>query len=228
MSSKTASTTSAKRITSRDVFYYIPNMIGYSRVLSALLSFFLMRNHPIYTTFIYGISCLLDAFDGFAARKYNQTSRFGAVLDMVTDRCTTSSLICFLAVLYPNYILIWQILVSLDLASHYMHMYASLSTGSKSHKTIGKNQNILLKLYYGDKKVLFIVCAFNEIFFVALYLSHFDFKPLVFGLTFPQILSLISFPLWFFKQFTNIIQLVAASQILSEMDAIDKNKELGL
>lgn len=46
-----------------------------------------MNYHPKYCTLAYGISCLLDAADGHAARALKQTSKFGAVLDMVTDRC---------------------------------------------------------------------------------------------------------------------------------------------
>src|SRR5882724_7003147 len=46
-----------------------------------------MGYHPKYCTLLYGISCLLDAVDGPAARALGQTSKFGAVLDMVTDRC---------------------------------------------------------------------------------------------------------------------------------------------
>lgn len=46
-----------------------------------------MNYHPKYCTLAYGISCLLDAVDGQAARALGQTSKFGAVLDMVTDRC---------------------------------------------------------------------------------------------------------------------------------------------
>jgi CDP-diacylglycerol--inositol 3-phosphatidyltransferase len=41
----------------------------------------------VYCTLLYGVSCLLDAVDGQAARALGQTSKFGAVLDMVTDRC---------------------------------------------------------------------------------------------------------------------------------------------
>jgi CDP-diacylglycerol--inositol 3-phosphatidyltransferase len=45
-----------------------------------------MSYHPKYCTIAYGISCLLDAADGHAARMLGQSSKFGAVLDMVTDR----------------------------------------------------------------------------------------------------------------------------------------------
>ena len=45
-----------------------------------------MSTHPKFCTVAYVISCLLDAVDGMAARALGQTSKFGAVLDMVTDR----------------------------------------------------------------------------------------------------------------------------------------------
>ena len=51
-----------------------------------------MSFHPKYATLAYGISCLLDAADGHAARALGQTSKFGAVLDMVTDRCVVLSM----------------------------------------------------------------------------------------------------------------------------------------
>ena len=46
-----------------------------------------MGHHPKYSTIAYCISQLLDAVDGHAARYLGQASKFGAVLDMVTDRC---------------------------------------------------------------------------------------------------------------------------------------------
>jgi CDP-diacylglycerol--inositol 3-phosphatidyltransferase len=99
-----------------------------------------MSYHPIYCTILYGLSCLLDAVDGQAARALGQTSKFGAVLDMVTDRyvlcsyhtdsddsypkrCTTSCLLCYLSSAYPQYAILFQFLIALDFSSHYMHMY---------------------------------------------------------------------------------------------------------
>lgn len=54
------------------------------------LSLHFMSYHPKYCTLLYGISCLLDAVDGQAARALGQASKFGAVLDMVTDRYVSS------------------------------------------------------------------------------------------------------------------------------------------
>ena len=59
---------------------------GYTRIILAGLSLHYMSYHPRYCTILYGVSCLLDALDGHAARALGQTSKFGAVLDMVTDR----------------------------------------------------------------------------------------------------------------------------------------------
>ena len=59
---------------------------GYSRVILAAVALYFMSYHPKYCTIAYCVSCLLDAADGHAARALGQTSKFGAVLDMVTDR----------------------------------------------------------------------------------------------------------------------------------------------
>lgn len=196
----------------RDVFYFIPNIIGYVRVLTAVVSFLTMKNHPIWTLVMYGISGFLDAFDGYAARKFNQGTSFGAALDMVTDRCATSSLICYLCVVYPQYCVFYQLLVSLDLSSHYMHMCAMLSSGSTSHKNVGEKSK-LLQLYYTNRKVLFGVCLVNELFYMASYLhSHHYFWM-------GTLLGWISAPIWFFKQVANVVQLKNAALILAERDA---------
>lgn len=62
------------------------NRQGYTRVVLAAISLSYMPYHPKYCTLAYIVSCLLDAVDGQAARALGQTSKFGAVLDMVTDR----------------------------------------------------------------------------------------------------------------------------------------------
>jgi len=135
-----------------NIFLFIPNLIGYSRVFLALGSLYYMPLHPRTCTLLYSISCLLDALDGYAARKYEQSTKFGAVLDMVTDRCTTTCLLVFLAQAFPRWSIVFQGLISLDLASHYMHMYATLSMGGsgQSHKNVDESRSWLLKQYYSN------------------------------------------------------------------------------
>ncbi|EUC62213.1 CDP-diacylglycerol-inositol 3-phosphatidyltransferase [Rhizoctonia solani AG-3 Rhs1AP] len=161
-----------------NVYLFVPNLIGYTRVILVGISLHYMGSHPNTCTLLYGISALLDAVDGQAARALGQTSKFGAVLDMVTDRCATSCLLCYLSSRYTSYAAIFQMLITLDFSSHYMHMYSSLVTGSKSHKAVSSDVSRILWYYYNDSTTLFVFCAANELFFVALYLISFGpYKP---------------------------------------------------
>lgn len=127
--------------------------IGYLRIVLAILSLYYMPLHPRTCSILYSISCLLDALDGYAARYYEQSTRFGAVLDMVTDRCTTSCLLVFLSSAFPRWAIVFQGLISLDFASHYIHMYTTLVMGGadQSHKSVDKNRSWILNLYYTNK-----------------------------------------------------------------------------
>ncbi|KXJ89630.1 CDP-alcohol phosphatidyltransferase-domain-containing protein [Microdochium bolleyi] len=159
-----------------NIFLFWPNIIGYVRIVLAIASLYYMPLHPRTCSLLYSVSCLLDALDGYAARYYNQSTRFGAVLDMVTDRCTTSCLLVFLSSAFPRWAIVFQSLISIDFASHYMHMYATLAMGGSdtSHKNVDKSRSWLLNLYYTNKTVLFVCCALNEVFFIALYLLSFS------------------------------------------------------
>lgn len=133
--------------------------VGYFRIVLAIASLYYMPLHPRTCSLLYSISCLLDALDGYAARYFNQSTRFGAVLDMVTDRCTTSCLLVFLSSAFPRWAIVFQGLISLDFASHYLHMYATLAMGgsAESHKNVDKSRSWLLNLYYTNK-----VCSPNS------------------------------------------------------------------
>jgi CDP-diacylglycerol--inositol 3-phosphatidyltransferase len=112
-----------------------------------------MPLHPRTCSLLDSVSCLLDALDGYAARFFNQSTTFGAVLDMVTDRCSTACLLVFLSSAWPRWAIVFQGLISLDLASHYMHMYATLSMGgqNQSHKNVEATRNWVLYQYYHSK-----------------------------------------------------------------------------
>lgn len=111
-------------------------------------------------------------------------------------RCTTSCLLCFLSSAYPKWALMFQFLIALDFSSHYIHMYSSLTTGSSSHKTVTSDVSRILWYYYNDSTTLFLFCAGNEIFFVALYLNAFYTTPFLsdnWAIT-GQVLRLLSVP----------------------------------
>ncbi|KAM4598404.1 CDP-diacylglycerol--inositol 3-phosphatidyltransferase isoform 1-T1 [Polymixia lowei] len=135
-----------------NIFLFVPNLIGYARIVLALLSFYLMPCCPVPAVFCYLLSALLDAFDGHAARALNQSTKFGAMLDMLTDRCATMCLLVNLALLYPSYTFLFQLSMCLDIASHWLHLHSSTMQGSASHKAIDLSGNPILRLYYTSKR----------------------------------------------------------------------------
>merc|ERR1712012_988983 len=85
-----------------NVFLFVPNLIGYSRIVLALFSLWLMPSNYALAAFLYLLSGLLDALDGYAARRLGQGSRFGGMLDLITDMCNTMNLLTTLSNFYPN------------------------------------------------------------------------------------------------------------------------------
>lgn len=65
------------------VYLYIPNLIGYVRIVCALLFCYTGDKDPVFSAVLYSISQIGDLFDGMAARKFKQSTTFGSVLDMV-------------------------------------------------------------------------------------------------------------------------------------------------
>ncbi|KAG0231555.1 CDP-diacylglycerol-inositol 3-phosphatidyltransferase [Actinomortierella wolfii] len=205
-----------------NVFFFIPNLIGYARVILAIVSLYFMRQHPNICMVLYSLSCLLDAADGVAARRFNQCSKFGAVLDMVTDRCTTACLLCYLAIAYQDWAILFQLLIALDLSSHYMHMYSSLQSGASSHKKISETSNWFLRQYYSNNIVLFSVCFANELFFVLMYLRSFTPSPLH-----PYVfwtLAALTGPICAGKQVISVIQMIGASKNLVHIDTEERKQ----
>ncbi|XP_076435090.1 CDP-diacylglycerol--inositol 3-phosphatidyltransferase-like [Babylonia areolata] len=79
-----------------NVLLFVPNIIGYIRILLTLLAF-AGYHHPTWFVVFYSASVILDGVDGYAARKLNQCSEFGAWLDVVVDLFSRGLLWCFLS-----------------------------------------------------------------------------------------------------------------------------------
>ena len=113
------------------VLLYVPNLIGYVRIALAFVGYAYAFDSLQVTLGAYLLSQALDVADGFAARALGQSSKFGAVLDMVTDRTSTACLCLVLSRLYPQHVPGFAGLITLDLFSHWFQMYASLAAGGE-------------------------------------------------------------------------------------------------
>ena len=211
------------------VFLYIPNLIGYVRFGFYLASFVChsLGNWQLCIG-LYSIAFILDEFDGRAARAYNQSSNFGAALDMVADRSATAGLCLILAQLYPRYLLAFIIAIAIDVSSHYYLIYATGMLGESSHKDTSKwSSNGLLKLYYGKKSFMDVLILGNEVSYILLYLN-FYLRDIAFNLaewriSILPLLLVIFLPIYLLKQATNILQFQAAAQEIAKIDLAHSN-----
>lgn len=203
-------------------FLYVPNLIGYARVILNITCFFTFATNYILTFWLYLTSFILDFFDGYFARKFNQCSTLGVVLDMVTDRTATAGFLMCLSHFYPAWVPLWGSLMTLDILSHWMEMYSAVAKG-RHHKDQDESSFFLLRLYYnGPYKIFFAYCCIGaEVFYIALYMCANGTGPIMFTIGheigFYEMWVYICFPGWAFKQVVNVVQLFGAAEILAEM-----------
>ncbi len=89
----------------KDIFL-IPNLITLTRLF---VSIYLFLNYSLndFTTTILVITIALigisDSIDGIVARKLNQVSKLGTILDPVSDRTVFILLLFWLVEIFPNW-----------------------------------------------------------------------------------------------------------------------------
>ncbi|TKR60341.1 hypothetical protein L596_027599 [Steinernema carpocapsae] len=198
------------------VFLFYPNLVGYARIVLAIVAFSAMVENPLRASFCYFLSAALDAIDGHLARMYNQGSRFGAMLDQLTDRCAFMALLMALCHFYPRWMFWLQMTAVIDIASHWLHLHATDLTRKNTHKS---SNNPVLNLYYTSRSFLFFMCFGNEAFFGLLYINAFWQGPaLVGGVHLMGLIAFIFFPVAFVKTLISLVHLVTASQTVVEHD----------
>jgi CDP-diacylglycerol--inositol 3-phosphatidyltransferase len=202
------------------VYFWYPNLVGYGRIVATVLAFSCVFADPQKAAFFYLVGQGLDAVDGVTARYFNQCSKFGAVLDMLTDRMSTAVLLIVLSILYPAHWGLFAFLIVLDIVSHWFQMYSKLVMNKTSHKG---SKNPLLNFYYTFPYALLVFCVGNEFFFVCLYLLA---SPSLVS-SYLGLLNAIlytCFPIFFMKQFMNVVQLYDSIGDVVELDCPQTNK----
>lgn len=132
-------------VTTNKVLLYYPNLIGYARFICMALSFILAEVSWQQSIGLYLLAFVGDVVDGYVARACHQStkelidmfkccllisfgvgSKYGGVLDMVTDRVSTCGLLIIISHFYPQYKLTCIFLVVLDITSHWFHVMRSV------------------------------------------------------------------------------------------------------
>lgn len=87
------------------------NLITISRIILALITVGLLfiKTVPVYiTAFILTVIVIwFDGLDGYVARKFNESSRFGAMLDILGDRIVENIYWITFACILPEYVPVW-------------------------------------------------------------------------------------------------------------------------
>lgn len=205
-------------------------------------------SRPAATVWLYAVAALCDEVDGRVARLMGQCSTFGAVLDMVTDRISTSALLGVLAVLRPEWALVCLALQALDVSSHWFQMFASsLDDRGGGHKDVGFQRNFIVRLYYRYRVFMAATCVSCEVLYLCLFWMHWsseagagtgvggvaqggpmavgDPLPLLFsgaqvleGPRWCWLLSRAALPGFVVKQYVNVLQLGQAAQVIVDHD----------
>lgn len=194
-------------------FLYVPNLIGYARIILMFIAYIRWQDSPWLYFFCYAGSQVLDMFDGKAARMFNQATKFGAMLDMVTDRCSGIGLMLTISHIYPDYTLLCHIFIWLDIFSHWCHMLAQLSAGTASHKLVTSGPK-LLQYYYKTNWFMVLLIFGAEGFPLYLYMIHHIKEGFI--LPFLHFFGIVFLPLFSLKHIINVVQLIHASIMLDE------------
>ena len=214
----------------RSVFLYVPNLIGYGRLLACALAMARAFTSVNAFTMLYALSFACDAIDGACARAFEQSSTFGAALDMITDRVATTALLTTLACADERFRLSAIALIALDVSSHWMHDRAMTTLGKTSHKDVGGTRYGWITRYYYESRLFMGACCVGaEVMYVSLHVLAIDptertrtWVWVISGgtATFARLARLAA-PLWAVKQWTNVSQLVSACRILAASDVVE-------
>lgn len=148
----------------------IPNLLSIFRVLSIfpIIIFFHIEAYVLATT-LFLIASVTDFFDGYIARKFNQESNLGSLLDLLADKVLViSSLIWFIfifddfLILISAYLIIIREILISSLRIHFLVLGNNLD-GIKPN-LLGKIKTtiqmiaiatVFISPYLGQKYILF-------------------------------------------------------------------------
>ena len=226
--------------TAQDVLLFYPNLIGYLRIACMVGSFWYANSNSRLFLVLYLLAFGGDVVDGWFARRFNQSSTFGGVLDMVTDRVSTCGLLYYVGTRVGRGDLlrlplaswlrldfVWIGLIALDIFSHWFHV-ASVSGHHKSSESL-KHRNALLQWYYSIYPLFGFACVGTELFYVFLYCASWPGLLASHGLgpvsgaaasgSAGTVLFWVLGAACALKQAVNVVQLLSAAHALAVGDA---------
>ena len=85
---------------------YMVNFYGFLRPSVTRQMIYIIFNFPLF-------------------RHFDQSTKFGAMLDMLTDRCATMCLLATLGTFYPNWLFFFQLSMTIDISCHWIYLHTT-------------------------------------------------------------------------------------------------------
>lgn len=101
---------------SLNAVFTVPNILSFVRIIiiTPFVVAFLNGNY-ITATAIIAVSGISDCFDGLIARKLNQVTELGKVLDPIADKLTLLAVVVCISIMSPEVIPLMAVLLAKDL-----------------------------------------------------------------------------------------------------------------
>lgn len=156
------------------MLFSVPNIISYFRILVApfFLFFFISDNDTLVliSIFLFVLGAISDWLDGWYARRFNQSSKWGVFIDPLADKILNST--AFLAFVFEGIIPFWMVLIIIlrDSFMTFLRLFAD------SHKLPIKTKNIAkIKTVLQFALIIYVI----SIYFISLLLNDITIIELV-------------------------------------------------
>lgn len=174
------------------MLFSVPNIISYFRILVApfFLFFFISNNNTLVliSIFLFFLGAFSDWLDGWYARRFNQSSKWGVFIDPLADKILNST--AFLAFVFEGIIPFWMVLIIIlrDSFMTFLRLFAD------SHKLPIRTKNIAkIKTVFQFILIIYVI----SVYFVSLLQNDTAILKLVtkYNLYYPM-LFLTVFTVW--------------------------------
>ena len=192
-------------------FFLWPNCIEYLRIVLVMAGAWQAMRRPWLAFMLLFVAGVLDAVDGYLARRLQQESALGVALDYAVDRATTVVLAIMWVVCYPAW---WQaaaLILAIDILSHVLQLYLTAYRKEGSHKVLGGQQTGFIGVYYTRRSVLFAACASYDLCIGLSYLYALVQSQWV------LVLCLCCLPGFLYKLAVHLVQISSSSQQLARI-----------
>ena len=156
----------------------LPNFLSISRILFLIPIIFLFEyDLYLFSVLTFVIASITDYLDGYIARKNNQASDFGALIDLLADKIFVSILLIWMTFNFDNLIILISsiLIVSREIMISYVRMFfISKSNNLNKVKSdlLGKFKTTFQMIGLG--LILISPLTINLVFFIGLSLLLFS------------------------------------------------------